>query len=655
MSLVVALKRIFKLPVDRPQLLVAQAAALSRQVPLLYSVVFVSAVTLAATHLRSAPIWLTVGATTVLGLACGYRTFNWWRSRHEPMNPERARRMLTSTIRSAYLMAAAFTAWSLALFPYGDAYSRSQVGFFMAITVCACILCLMHLPVAALIIVALALGPMVLFFWSTGQEVFQATAVNVALVGVAMVFMLFKHYREFTDLIASQTENTRLANHDSLTQLPNRRRFFLELDSRLSEARRVGGALVVGVVDLDGFKPVNDAFGHATGDRLLVEVAQRLRDVPEPALFVARLGGDEFGLIIDRTIDDAELLRFGKAICDLMQTPFDLPGVVAQIGCSVGFCPFPTGGENAQQLFERADYALYHAKQNLLGGDAVVFDGRHEAEIRELSQVDQAMFRADLEHEMSIAFQPIYDLGAERTVAFEALARWTSPELGVVPPGIFIRAAERSGQITEVTPILLRKALRAAVNWPMDMRIAINLSARDIASMDTVRNLVAIVQESLIAAHRIDFEITETAIVCDFEQARDALLALRELGARTVLDDFGTGHSSLSHVRLLPIDKLKIDASFVADIIHHQASEDIVKTVLELCRNMRLGCVVEGVEIDEQLTKIRDLGATEVQGYHFAKPMPETEVSGYLANESRARNGAAKRPSRHREKVLAAG
>jgi predicted signal transduction protein with EAL and GGDEF domain len=170
----------------------------------------------------------------------------------------------------------------------------------------------------------------------------------------------------------------------------------------------------------------------------------------------------------------------------------------------------------------------------------------------------------------------------------------------------------------------------------MHMRVAINLSARDIASMDTVRQIVDIVRMSPIAPHRIDFEITETAIVCDFDQAREALLALRELGARIALDDFGTGHSSLSYVRLLPIDKLKIDASFVADIDHHRPSEDIVRTVLSLCENMRLGCVVEGVETHAQLEKLHSLGVKEVQGYYFGRPMQQDAVSDHLSRETLA-------------------
>ncbi|OYW28919.1 MAG: GGDEF-domain containing protein [Caulobacter sp. 12-67-6] len=636
MALLKTVAGIFAIRRDRPELLIAQATAFSRQVPMMYLVVLVNAIALAVTHFQSAPRVLTLGGPTALMLACGWRMLGWWRLRRNGMDAGRAASMLGGTLVAASVLSIAFTGWSLALYPYGDAYQQSHVAFYMAITVIACIFCLMHLRAAALVVTLVVMGSMTV------------------------------HYKEFADLVESRTaliekaqqaqllsdENNRLANLDSLTGLPNRRRFFTELEAHVTRARRHDRTLVVGVIDLDGFKPINDAFGHATGDRLLTEVGRRLQAFGSPPMFAARLGGDEFGLIIDAPLSPAALRILGRDLCELLRAPYRLPGVTAQIAGSIGFCPFPAGGQTSEQLFERADYALYHAKQNLKGS-AVVFDERHEADIRELGRVEQALRRADLDAEMHIHFQPIIDTGAKRTIAFEALARWSSPELGDVPPAVFINAAERSGQITEITRVLVAKALRAVNTWPMDMRVSINLSARDIASMETVARIVDIVLESQVAPHRIDFEITETAIVCDFDQARAALMTFHALGVHTALDDFGTGHSSLSHVRLLPLDKLKIDASFISDIEHHAASEDIVKTVLQLCRNLRIDCIVEGVETQDQLDKVASLGGVVMQGYHFARPMPAASVAGYLAEEAAiaiARNGvkqsAAQRAAR---------
>ena len=626
---------------ERPELLIAQAKAFSRQVPMMYVVVLVNAFALAFTHLQSAPKLLTLGGPLVLSLACGARIAAWWRLRRQVMDAERALTMLGGTVKAAGVLGLAFAGWSLSLYPYGDAYQQAHVAFYMAITVIACIFCLMHLRAAALIVTACVMAPMVLFFGFSDHAVFRAIAVNVVVVAAVMIVILLIHYREFADLVASRVQaqklsedNDRLANLDSLTGLPNRRRFFSEVDLHVARAREQGRGLYVGVLDLDGFKPVNDAFGHATGDRLLIEVGKRLEAFGAVPLFAARLGGDEFGLIVDAPLTADEARALGRTLCEVLRQPYRLPGVTAQVTGSIGLCPFPAGGDTAEQLFERADYALYHAKQNLKGS-AVLFDERHEADIREVGRVEQALRRADLAAELHIHFQPIFDTVARRTVAFEALARWSSPELGEVPPVVFINAAERSGQIVEITQVLVAKALSAVRAWPMDMRVSINLSARDIASMETVDRIVEIVRQSQVAPHRIDFEITETAIVSDFDQARAALTAFHALGVRTALDDFGIGHSSLNHVRQLPLDKLKIDASFVSDIDYHRPSEDIVKTMLELCRNLRMDCVVEGVETDVQRDKLSSLGAIFMQGYNFARPMPAAAVPDWLAAESR--------------------
>jgi diguanylate cyclase (GGDEF)-like protein len=658
MTVIKRVANMFAIQQERPELLIAQATAFSRQVPMLYVVVLVNALALAFTHFGSAPKLLTIGGPLVLTLGSSWRMIGWWRLRDQAMDHARASKMLGGTLFSASVMAIAFTVWSLSLYGYGDAYQKAHVAFYMAITVIACIFCLMHIRAAALVVTLLVLGPMTAFFAMTGQPVFAAIALNVVVVAAVMIVILLTHYKEFADLVESRgaliekavqaqqlsDENDRLANLDSLTGLPNRRRFFTVLEAEVARVKRDKRGLVVGVIDLDGFKAVNDAFGHATGDRLLIEVGRRLQTFASPPLFATRLGGDEFGLIIDAPLNPEALNALGRDLCDLLRTPYRLPGVTAQIGGSIGFCAFPAGGQTCEQLFERADYALYHAKQSLKGS-AVVFDERHEADIRELGRVEQALRRADLEAEMHIHFQPIIDIVAKRTIAFEALARWSSPELGEVPPGVFINAAERSGQITEITRVLVAKALAAVRSWPMDMRVSINLSARDIASMETVSRIVDIVLESQVAPHRIDFEITETAIVCDFDQARAALMTFHALGVHTALDDFGTGHSSLSHVRLLPLDKLKIDASFISDIEYHRPSEDIVKTVLELCRNLRIDCIVEGVETQEQLDKVASLGGVVMQGYHFARPMPATFVADYLAEEASraiAKRGEAK-------------
>lgn len=500
----------------------------------------------------------------------------------------------------------------------------------------------------------------IIFLFSTGE-----TLIMAPLAFVFWVVMLVAHntnYKALRNSYVLQAEKNTLVDrltalnrtleekvsertreletaalHDPLTGLANRRGFHDTLEREIKNAKTSRNPLSVGFIDLDGFKPVNDAFGHATGDMLLTEVGRRLKGTIGRDCFVARLGGDEFGFICAGQADPDKLQSMGNQICALLADSYHLTGVVAEIGASVGISTYPADAETADDLCEKADYALYHAKQ-ARKGTAVIFNEKHQAEIRDLAQMEQKLRRADFESEIYVVFQPIANCLTGELYGFEALARWNSPSLGNVPPGMFIRAAERSGLILNLTRHLVAKALRTAQNWPEHIRISINLSARDIASMDAVRELVEIVKASNVDPRRIDFEITETAFVCDFGQALDALNALHQLGASIALDDFGTGHSSLSHLRLLPLDKLKIDASFVADINSHQPSEDIVRTLIKLCDNMRIGCVVEGIETIDHLRKVREMGASLMQGYHLARPMPETDVSSFILTDFINRN-----------------
>ena len=286
-------------------------------------------------------------------------------------------------------------------------------------------------------------------------------------------------------------------------------------------------------------------------------------------------------------------------------------------------------------LFERADYALYNAKQNSRG-KPVIFSTDHEIERRRSGLIEQALAQADLARELSLDFQPIIELPGNHIAGFEALARWTNNALGMVPPGEFIRRAERSNRILLISEILLERALESAKCWPDHVRVSFNLSTRDIASPEATRRIVEIISASRVPAHRIELEITETALVSDFDVASDSLRLLKQLGVHISLDDFGTGFSSLSYVHRLPLDKIKIDRSFVADIATNTTSQKVVKSVVDLCRNLNLDCVVEGVETEDQLRILSDLGCRKMQGYLFGRPMSADDASSLLAEESEA-------------------
>jgi predicted signal transduction protein with EAL and GGDEF domain len=304
-------------------------------------------------------------------------------------------------------------------------------------------------------------------------------------------------------------------------------------------------------------------------------------------------------------------------------------GNVAELSGTIGWAAFPEAGNTVAQVFERADAALYFGKESHRG-TPVIFSTEHETRIRRSSLVAQELRHADLESELFLEFQPIYDVLTQRPIGLEALGRWQNERLGAVKPEEFIRIAERTELILRVTEVLLRKALSEVMLWPTDLYLSFNLSAIDICTSPRARRLVDIVLASGVPPHRVTFEITETAVTRDFEQARVSLTMLKRAGCRVSLDDFGTGYSSLSYVHRLPFDTIKIDRSFMTDVDTNAASKKIVKSVLDLCRNLGLECVVEGLETRAQAGAVKALGARAVQGYLFGRPMRGSAVPAYL-------------------------
>ena len=484
----------------------------------------------------------------------------------------------------------------------------------------------MHLRAATLII-ALIVLPMTLAFLLNEAVVVRATAVNFAAVIFVMIFVQSICYRDFRSLVRLGAENRALAHTDMLTGLPNRRSFFLRLDAAIAKIGYLPAPFVIAMIDLDGFKPVNDTFGHNAGDAVLSEVGRRLEAAMAGLGWAARLGGDEFGLVI---VGAPDLEALGHQLCAALGASYVLRDATAQIGASIGFARYPETAETAELLVERADYALYSAKAHQRG-EAICFTKAHEVRQRSRAVIEQALRGADLAAEFTLAFQPIVTAPDGRIAAYEALARWDSPMLGRVSPGDFIPIAERSGLILNLTQVLLRKALAALRSWPEETRISFNLSGHDIASADALARIRTLVVESGVAPRRIVFEVTEGCLLRDMNEARRALLALRALGVSVALDDFGTGYSSLSYLQHLPIRTLKIDRSFVADIDTNRASLNIVRSIIELCRTLDLTCIVEGIETEEQRRALCEAGCSHMQGFLFSRPLPLGELAALHA------------------------
>ena len=635
-----------KIRTDKPELVRAQVNALTRQIPVLYMLLLANAVALAYTHYGTAPDWMTIHSVIVLGVICIARAIAWGRARVDVDNVDACIRHLKRIRVLAVVISVLFTAWAIYMFGFGDAFQRGHVAYFISITVVGCIFCLVNFPPAALLVVGIVLGTFVIFFGTSDNEVYVAIAVNMALVSVMIVQIIRSFYANFAGLIETQNDlevqhramidlsrqNEALALIDPLTGLSNRRAFFATLEETVNSVTD-NETFAVAMIDLDGFKPVNDVHGHPSGDELLQQAGMRLRKILGPETLLARLGGDEFGVLLKGYDSPMALMATGKELCDDLNRPFILNGVTVQVSASLGFATYPTVARSPNGLFERADFALYHAKKNARG-EAVLFAAHHETLIRHDSQIEQALRKADLSKELSLHYQPVFDIQTGQVSSVEALARWESVLMGPVSPGTFFPVAEKTGQVSFLTRVLFEKLLRDMSSWPEKLPVSFNLSARDIVLSDTVQWLIDEIKNHKIDPGRLTFEVTETAFLRDFEAARTSIRYLREHGARIALDDFGIGYSSLRYVHELEFDVLKVDRIFVAPIPHSERSRRIVKTVLDMCQNLGIDCVLEGIESESQRDVLTGMGGRLMQGYFFAKPERDIRLDG-LAGTSR--------------------
>jgi diguanylate cyclase (GGDEF)-like protein len=642
-------KSFFEVPFDKPELALAQFRALSKQVPLLYFMLVSNTFFVAFTHFKYAPMTMTVYAPVAFSCLCILRLVGWWRMRNVQVEASKAAERLRSTVFLSAGFGMLMTIWAITLYPYGGMEEKAHVALFMSITTIACIFCLTQLRAAALILAVVTVLPVGIYFAAQGTTVMIAIALNIVIVASAMIYTLCIHYGEFNTMVEQRInlekinaetlrlsdENHKYANLDSLTGMPNRRRFFSQLESAIHNATVNQKSIAVGLVDLDGFKAVNDLYGHSVGDELLIEASKRMQTQTQWQVFLARLGGDEFGFIFECDDGDNLAHQFGNQLCEILRLQYQLGDITVDVASSCGIAILSESASTAARLLEYADYALYQAKSDGFGG-TVSFTPEHYQQLRSVHQINQALRSADLEKEFSLDFQSTIDVATGRNVSFEALARWNSPIVGAVSPAKFIVIAERSNIIDQLTLVLFRKFLNQLAQWPCHISASFNLSARNLASPEMALKIVAAIHASGVSPGRIEFEVTETAVMADFERALNTLTILRNLGARVALDDFGTGYSSLGYVHRLPLDKIKIDREFIADIETSAKARNIVRTVVDMCRNLGVPCVAEGVENEAQAMAITDLGCTLVQGYYFSRPTPACDIAEILQAEKDA-------------------
>lgn len=436
--------------------------------------------------------------------------------------------------------------------------------------------------------------------------------------------------RDVTQSRLHEQELAQLANVDSLTELANRRQFRARLDAQCATHATPWSLILL---DLDNFKAVNDTLGHDVGDKLLCAVAARLRPLARADELLARLGGDEFAVI--SPAGRPHVTSRAHAWLLALREPCAIDGMLIEVRASMGVAVAPDHGRTADDLLKNADLALYAAKSG--GRDTVrVFDVQVEASAHDRVKTLSELRRAIDEDQFELHYQPQFNIVSGRPTRLEALLRWRHPHRGVVAPGEFIAAAEDSGLIVPIGAWAMRRACLDAASWRTPHTVAVNLSALQCTSRSVVAVVTDALRDSQLPANRLEVEVTESALIADSAAARESLAALKALGVSIALDDFGTGYSSLAHLQAFPLDRLKIDRSFVSKLDGAENSQTraqayaIVRSISELAAGFGLRTCAEGVETPAQLETLRALGCTDAQGYLLARPMAASDLPAFM-------------------------
>jgi diguanylate cyclase (GGDEF)-like protein len=464
-------------------------------------------------------------------------------------------------------------------------------------------------------------------------------AADFFLPAMALLFLpLFAVHRGGREAIAKEHQ----ALHDALTGLPNRELFRDRIDQAVRTARRGGEISAVMLMDLDHFKEINDTLGHHHGDRLLEEVARRLEAALRDSDTVARLGGDEFGILLPRIAHADDAIVVVEQILANLREPFSVDEMRLEIDASIGIAVHPVHGDDVETLVQRADIAMYSAKQS--GRGYAIFEPELDRHSPRRLALAGGLRTAIERGEIKLYYQPKADLDSGRVVGVEALARWDHPQHGIVGPGEFVPIAEQTGLILPLTSFVLDAALRQLRAWAdagLNLSVAVNLSARSFLDTQLAVEIPRLLRRWDVGAGLLELEITESMLMADPTRAEATLDRLSQIGLAVSVDDFGTGYSSLASLKRLPVDAIKIDKSFVMEMAIDSSDAAIVRSTIDLAHNLGLRVVAEGVESEGAWRQLRTLGCDLAQGYYLSRPLPAESITRLLTERADADAAAA--------------
>jgi len=621
---------LFQVEVDDIDLVRAQFGAFSKQIPLLYFILTINTMAVVYSFATRAPLWLSVYLPSGLCLLCAWRGIWWFRARHSAFSDAAVIRHMKLTNLMAKILAVAFTAWSLCLYPYGDAFAKGHIAFYMAVTVVGCIFCLVHLRPAAFSVTAIVGIPYVAFFLVVSNGALSAIAVNFGLVCLAMTAILMTNFRDFAQLVASRRaliakhaetqalsdENLRLANADALSGLPNRRALLARLEALRAVPGAGDDAVAIVFIDLDGFKDVNDTYGHETGDELIRVLSQSFSRLLPRGGLLGRLGGDEFAAILTGRDAAETATAFAERILGRLRSPIAIGDRTIQSGASIGIACAGDGPWSSEELFRRADVAMYDGKSRGKGRIAVYSPALDRN--REALQAMEAEIRSGLARdEFDVYYQPVVDATTRRMVSVEALVRWPRRPGGALGPDAFIEVAESSGLIHALGLFVLRRACAALK--PFDgVKLSVNISPAQFRDPAFERKVGEVLAETGFPAHRLEVEVTEGYLIDHPERAQAAIAGLKAIGVSVALDDFGTGYTSIAYLRRYGFNRIKIDRSLAGCIQADNQEAVLVAGTVFLANGLSMSVTAEGVETEEQATLLRIAGCQHLQGFLFS-------------------------------------
>lgn len=615
----------------------ATYAGLKRHVPLLYAVALANVVGLhVATGGEVTSFTSPVPPLVFLIL---WRVRHWLRNRGKELSSRAIAKELKKTLFYAAAIAGAFSVWAQLLITHNEGTINAVV-FFSSLATVGCAYALSSYPPAAMLPLGLLGTPVAVRLFLDGGTPQVGMGLSLLLVMLLTWQLLRAQNQTVTDLVSSrlrlrkenqraleaEKESDRLANIDVLTNIANRRALLSSIRSAEAEQQQS----VLALIDLDAFKPINDAFGHHAGDVVLETVARRLEEKFGDLALVARMGGDEFAIHWRSGLSPGSTVAVGHEICRLVREPIVVEHRALRVFACCGLARQEPRDGRRVDLLRQADLALYAAKARGKG-ETVLFSEALLATEDRHAKIGRALASGTAEDELSVVFQPITKLENREVVGFEALARWKHPKLGIVGPNEFITAAEQMNLIGRLTDRLLQASLECAVTWPENLGLSFNVSSMQLCELGAARRLLSAMEKVGFDPSRFQIEVTETALLADFALARENISILRDAGAMIALDDFGAGHASISYLREMSFDVVKLDGSFVANLTQSRQTRHLLEGVLSLCRSLGVQCVAEHVENADQLATLRAMGCDMVQGYFVGRPEANSKLGKYMS------------------------